>query len=508
VATVTITVNAVNDGAPNAVDDTATTNEDTPVTISVLANDTDPDGTSDIQVNSVTLVSAPANGTAAVNADGSVIYTPNANYNGSDSFTYTVADSFGASSNAATVSVTIAAVNDGAPTAGDDIATTTSGVLVNIPVLTNDSDPDGVTDIQPGTVTIGGVPTNGTATAKADGTVDYVPNANFSGTDSFTYTVQDSFGAVSNPATVTVNVSAPLTGATVNYPPQIASICEATPQGVGITNIPLGATDPDGDDALLRFYLVANGAKGNAVVDVSGRFTYTPYPGARGTDSFTYKVIDQQGAEAIGAVKIIIGRARIMPLGDAVTAGSTDGTNVTSGYRQALRNLLIDKGYSVEFVGGQSIAPDRHEGHLGDRGTTARIAANIEGWLNANPADIVLLHVGTQDFVAGGDAANSDARIGDILNAIDAWSTSKGQVVTVLLAKIVDQWPASPAIATFNDLIAKRAKTGEVILVDQYNVLDYPADLADGVHPNSGGYQKMADAWRVALENGVLDKCP
>ncbi len=115
-ATVTVTVTGVNDG-PVAVDDAATTAEDTATTVAVLTNDTDLDG----DTLAVSSVSTPAHGTAVVEGLA-VLYTPAANYNGPDSFTYTVGDGNGGSATA-TVTVTVTGVNDG-PVAVDDAATT------------------------------------------------------------------------------------------------------------------------------------------------------------------------------------------------------------------------------------------------------------------------------------------------------------------------------------------------------------------------------------------------
>jgi uncharacterized delta-60 repeat protein/uncharacterized repeat protein (TIGR01451 family) len=92
---------------PVAVDDFVVTDEDTPVTVAVLANDVDPDG----DVLSVTAVSVPANGAAVIDTDGTIVYTPNANFNGVDSFTYTIDDGWGGT-DTATVSVTVNDVND------------------------------------------------------------------------------------------------------------------------------------------------------------------------------------------------------------------------------------------------------------------------------------------------------------------------------------------------------------------------------------------------------------
>ena len=298
-------------------------------------------------------------------------------------------------------------------------------------------------------------------------------------------------------------------GASTNLPPQVSGICRSTPLNVPVENILLSASDPDGDDSQLRFYQVTSGTKGSVTMGINGWFSYTPYFDARGVDTFTFKVVDQQGAETFATAKIIIGNTRILPMGDAITVGSTDGSDAAFGYRQALRSSLTDLGYAVEFVGSQASAPDRHEGHPGSQVTSAYVAANVEGWLDASPPDVVLLHIGSQEFVAGGgDPLVSEAGVASILRSIDAWSTTHGQDVTVLLAKIIDQNPANVRITTFNNLIATLAQTDKVIIVDQQGVLDYPADLADEMLPNTVGYQKMTAAWRRKLENGVLDKCP
>ncbi len=106
-ATVQFTVSTAENNPPVAADDTALTGEDTPVTFSITANDTDPDG--DLDVSTVTVVSGPSNGSLQVNADGTVTYTPDADYNGADLFTYTVADAGGRVSNTATVNLQIGA---------------------------------------------------------------------------------------------------------------------------------------------------------------------------------------------------------------------------------------------------------------------------------------------------------------------------------------------------------------------------------------------------------------
>ncbi|PNX53780.1 MAG: hypothetical protein BV458_02565 [Thermoplasmata archaeon M9B2D] len=188
---------------PTANDDTATTNEDTPLWINVLANDTDPDGT--LTPSTVTVTSGPTHGTTNINTTtGSIQYTPETNYYGSDSFTYTINDDDGAPSNTATVNITINDVND-PPTANDDTATTNEDTPLWINVLANDTDPDGT--LNPSTVTVTSGPTHGTTNINTTtGSIQYTPETNYYGSDSFIYTVNDDDGAPSNTATVTITV--------------------------------------------------------------------------------------------------------------------------------------------------------------------------------------------------------------------------------------------------------------------------------------------------------------
>jgi len=198
-----ITTFTVQTQPPVANDDAANTDEDQDVVIDVLTNDTD-DGTLD--VTSVVITTPATNGTAVASLDGTVTYTPNANFNGNDSFAYTVNDDQGATSNPATVDVTVNAVND-LPVANADASSTEMDQAVVISVLTNDTDIDGTLDVT--SVIITTPATNGTAIANADGTVTYTPNVNFSGNDSFDYTVNDNLGGTSNEANVSVAVVVP-----------------------------------------------------------------------------------------------------------------------------------------------------------------------------------------------------------------------------------------------------------------------------------------------------------
>ncbi len=193
------TVDNNNDGTPDANPDTATTAEDTAVIIPVLANDTDPTG----QPLTITGATAP-NGTVTLNDDGTVTYTPNPDFNGEDTITYSVTDPDGNTATS-TVAVTVTPVND-APVATDDAATTAINTAVIIPVLANDSDVDG------DTLTIQGLPTSdqGTIVVNGDGTITFTPNAGFTGDASIAYTVTDGNGGTDD-AVVAITVT-PATG--------------------------------------------------------------------------------------------------------------------------------------------------------------------------------------------------------------------------------------------------------------------------------------------------------
>jgi len=189
---------------PVARDDAAATTSNAAVTIDILANDNDPDG--NLLPETVVLLSQPASGSASVDPlSGAVTYQPGSA--GSYSFTYSLQDSGGAATNTATVNVSVTAANT-PPVANDDSATTQAGTPVVIYVLANDSDADG--DILDRTkIAIATPPAHGGITInKTTGGISYTPVAGYSGPDSFAYTVKDIRGATSNPATVTINVTA------------------------------------------------------------------------------------------------------------------------------------------------------------------------------------------------------------------------------------------------------------------------------------------------------------
>jgi len=171
----------------------------------VLANDSDPNGTA----LSAVLATGPSHGTLSLAANGSFVYTPSANYNGADSFTYKASDG-SLQSAATTVNLTVTAVND-APVVVADAVTAVAGSALSIStatLLANDKDVDGDT-LTVTSVSMGANP-HGTVSLSG-GVVTYTPAAGYSGADSFLYTVSD--GHVTTPVagTVNVTVTAPVT---------------------------------------------------------------------------------------------------------------------------------------------------------------------------------------------------------------------------------------------------------------------------------------------------------
>jgi hypothetical protein len=282
-ATVSITVAA--SPAPVALPDSASTPQDTAAIISVLANDVGP-----YNAASVAIVTAPVSGSAVANANGTITYTPAAGFTGSASFTYTVANSATPSltSNAALVSITVTPpAQPPAPVAVNDTASTQAGSAVTIPVLANDTiGAPGVINVA--SVLIATPSLNGTAVPNVNGTITFTPNAGFTGSTSFSYTVDNSSAQPlrSNAATVTVNVTA------VAPAPVAVNNTATTTAGSPVT-INVLANDTIAAPGVINVASVQIGTQslnGTAVANASGTITFTPAAGFSGTTTFTYSV--------------------------------------------------------------------------------------------------------------------------------------------------------------------------------------------------------------------------
>jgi hypothetical protein len=235
----------------------------------------------------VTSISQPASGSAVLNADGTVTYTPPAGFLGTDSFSYTLGDGQGDS---ATATVTVLVAND-PPLAYGAVASTGQGTPVTVDVLADAVDPYG----DPLTVTAAGAAADGTAVLNPDGTITYTPNPGFVGVDAFSYTVSDGFGSASAEVTVAVGLQ----------PPVANPASATTPQGQPVVlNVLANDSDPQG--TALTLAGVTQPANGTATVNADSTITYTPDPGFAGTDSFAYTILDADGLAARATVTVTV----------------------------------------------------------------------------------------------------------------------------------------------------------------------------------------------------------
>ena len=263
IATVTITVNAVND-PPSAVDDAYTSSEGATLNISapgVLANDSDSDG----DPLAASWVAGPSDGSLVLSADGSFTYTPDLDFNGADSFTYSANDGNGGTASA-TVTITVNAVND-PPTAVGDVAATQAPDSVTIDVLSNDSDIDG------DSLTVSGFDTvstwGGTVAGASGDSLTYSPPTDYTGIDTFTYSVSDGHGGVRT-ATVSVTVTQ-VPALTVHVGDLDGS---ATPVARGKWQVQVEILVHDGSDAIVEgatvYFSGSDGSSGECTTDEYG----------------------------------------------------------------------------------------------------------------------------------------------------------------------------------------------------------------------------------------------
>lgn len=196
-----ITVNSIND-IPVAVNDVYTINENTSLSDDVTSNDT---GLGD--GFTISLVSGVSSGSLTLNTDGSFTYTPEAQFYGQVQFVYRITDSnLDNSSATATINVTFS--NDFDPVALNDTISTPEDTPVDIVVLYNDYDQDGNETIDVGSVLIKTSPSNGTAVTQPSGIISFTPDADYQGSDQFTYSIRDADGRESNDATVFIEITA------------------------------------------------------------------------------------------------------------------------------------------------------------------------------------------------------------------------------------------------------------------------------------------------------------
>ncbi|WP_376690798.1 tandem-95 repeat protein [Wenzhouxiangella sp. EGI_FJ10409] len=379
-ATVTVTVDGVND-APTASDDAFATDENTPITTtSVLANDTDPDTSDTLSLDSIDTTATA--GVVTDNGDGTFDYDPNGQFDSlgdgdsdTDTFDYTVTDSNGGT-DTATVTITITGINT-APVASDDaFATDEDSALTTGDVLANDSDAEGDTLSVDSIDTIG---TQGSVTDNGDGSFGYDPNGQFealaqgdSDTDSFTYTVSDGNGGTDT-ATVTITING------VNDAPTANDDAYMTDEDIELV-VPVPGVLGNDDDVdtgdTLTAVLDADVSNGALNLNADGSFSYTPAADFNGTDSFTYHANDGSADSATVTVTITVNAVNDAP---SFTAGNPPAVDEDAGAQTV-------NGWVTSFdpgpnEGGQSVlaytVSNVSNGALFSTGPTVDTAGNL-----------------------------------------------------------------------------------------------------------------------------------
>ncbi|HEX8640668.1 MAG TPA: Ig-like domain-containing protein [Allosphingosinicella sp.] len=379
IATLTITVAGRND-APVANPDTASTGENSSVSVNVLANDTDIDNGA---VLTVATASAPVGqGSASVVAN-QVVFNPGTDFDYLDTgetanvvVSYTISDEHGATSSSS-VTITVDGAND-APVANDDNASTSEDASVSGNVLANDTD----IDVEPLTVTNPGtyVGAYGTLTLAADGSYTYAPNAaaqglddSESGQDVFSYTASD--GTASDTATLTVTVNG------VNDAPMANDdAASATEDGGASGNVLTNDTDVDGEALTVASAGTYVGTYGTLTVAADGSYTYAPGAGAQALDVgesaqdvFTYTASDGTATDAATLTVTVSG------LNDAPVAN--DDNNATDENSPVSGNVLAND----TDVDGETLTVTNAATFIGAYGTLV-LAANGNYTYTPGPA--------------------------------------------------------------------------------------------------------------------------
>lgn len=314
--------------SPIARDDSFSTSEDTAVSGNVITKATaDSDPESDPL--HVSVWGTPANGTlSATDSEGNFTYTPNSNWNGTDTFQYTLSDDGGLEDNA-TVQITVGAVND--------IPVITEGTATSV-TMSEDSNPtafaltlnatDGDGDVI--TWSIETNASNGTATATGTGTskaIAYTPAANYNGADNFVVEVTDGNGVDSIDVNVTIT---PVNDAPTPTDNSYSTTGGQAVSGNAITDAPADS-DREGD----ALHVSVWGTPTNGILTVkntNGAFTYSPTGTFTGTDTFQYTLSDDGALEDNATVTITVGAALVPDINVKASDGSSlaDGTTTVS----------------------------------------------------------------------------------------------------------------------------------------------------------------------------------
>ncbi|HCK15671.1 TPA: hypothetical protein DHW51_16235, partial [Candidatus Poribacteria bacterium] len=315
IAETIVAVKEPQNAEPQVVDDEQVTDEDQPVQIPVLVNDSDEDG-DDIKVVSTT---QPKNGIVKIQENGTLLYTPNSDYfndsTSPDSFTYKISDGKGSLSESAMVVIVVKPINDPPIVEDDALATNEDQLLIIIEedLTKNDRDAEkaelrfqSISEKSGRGIKI---------TDKGNGTYEYIPEENFFGIDTFSYLVADDKGATSG-ADVEIVIrpvnDQPIPGVDI-INDEIVALPEDT-KGFEIS-VFRNKKDVDGDN--LTVVSVKSAANGKVEIGPGGLPVYTPnldyFNDEASLDSFTYMVSDGKGSPVSATVKILVEPVNDLP---------------------------------------------------------------------------------------------------------------------------------------------------------------------------------------------------
>ena len=308
-----VVVDPINDTPLIANNDTATTDEDTSITIlasDLFANDNNDDKRQSLISGITNLV----NGTAAINGDGNIEFISDVEFSGIASFDYTVSDGF--ESDTASIEIEVKPIND-APTVINDIIDTaidedTSVIILATELLSNDSDVDG------DNLTIVGVdnPTSGNAIINDSGNIEFIPDANFNGKASFDYIVTDGTDTATASVEVTVN---PINDVLIANDDTFTTDEDTS---ITIKASELFANDVNDDfEKSLSIFEVTNPVNGTVVLSSNGNVQFTPDTNFNGIANFDYTVTDGTDIETT-SVEVIVNAVNDAPIAvrDFITA--------------------------------------------------------------------------------------------------------------------------------------------------------------------------------------------
>ena len=306
----------------------SSTEEDTPLNMNVIGNDTDPENDA---LTIAVINPGPNNGQASINNNNTINYTPNQNFNGQDSLVYTITDGHGGNSTAQ-VLVDVLAINDN-PIARNDSTATNKNTAVSIDVLANDTDVDN----DPLTISHVMTPTHGSASIE-NAKIKYTPNFNFVGIDEFDYTISDGNGRNAK-ASITVNVKS------VNQLPVATDGSVNTDENTPL-NVKLNASDLDNDPLTYMIDTQPSHGSISAYHANNGTLTYTPQSNFTGQDSLKFKVNDGTSNSNVATVLINVKNVNHSPV--------AENQNVVTNTNKQIEITLMghdpDSGDIITFV--------------------------------------------------------------------------------------------------------------------------------------------------------------